>query len=112
MGCSTSSLDVRAAEKIMIKTSQSDLKLTVKTVKYRSDGKESERKGNNTVTGFRSPGKCDSFTEFQILGYIRCSPSARTVLLSHIMIGVSVYHSYFTQLCCYANIPRILLPIL
>ena len=62
----------------MTRKSRSDLKVTVKTVKYRPDGKDSEYKGSSTVTGLRSPGKwnstnCSSYLDSRQGGHVGCS---------------------------------------
>lgn len=55
MGCSTSALDVNT-EKILEKTVHTELKVSVKSVKYRPE-KEFDKKGSNGHMGNRNQGK-------------------------------------------------------
>jgi hypothetical protein len=55
MGCTTSSSNVRAV-KILEETTKTELKVSIKSVKYRPEGKESEVISSNNTTAYH-PGK-------------------------------------------------------
>jgi hypothetical protein len=55
MGCTTSSSDIRA-DKILEETVNTELKISIKSVKYRPEGKESDVISCNNTSAYQ-PGK-------------------------------------------------------